>query len=211
MGSPCCRGDPDVLKTRLSCSDPQSRASQQGPWDQKGSRALVPPGPPVHASGASAAARPLLPPLASLGKGQNTTATGFVSNHPPQDVQGPGSAWLNLPFLYPGVKLQVSPHNLRQQVSPKTLLMTPFYSFLGNPRISLLRSPHPGNSFLWNLPLLHGSTSTWTAPGQVCLARREITAFNAIVELVKDAIPIELLVATDSPCKRRRGECSGLF
>ena len=39
----------------------------------------------------------------------------------------------------------------------------------------------------------------------------KITALIAIVELVKDTIPTEVLVATNSPHKRGRGECLGLF
>ena len=83
-----------------------------------------------------------------------------------------GSVQLNLPHLYPGISLQLSQHNLWQQV-PQTCLNTPSYSFLGSPRTALLRSPGPGNPPLWNLPLHHGSTWTQTAPGQAAPAGRE--------------------------------------
>ena len=39
----------------------------------------------------------------------------------------------------------------------------------------------------------------------------KITAFNAVVELIKDTLPTDILVATDSTQKRGSGECWGLF
>ena len=39
----------------------------------------------------------------------------------------------------------------------------------------------------------------------------KVTAFNAIVVLIKDNLPTEILVQTQSPQKRGRGEASGVF
>ena len=39
----------------------------------------------------------------------------------------------------------------------------------------------------------------------------KVTAFNAIVELVKETVPTEVLVSMDSTQKRGRGECFGLW
>ena len=39
----------------------------------------------------------------------------------------------------------------------------------------------------------------------------KLTTFNAIVELVKDTLPTEVLITTDSPQKRGRGDSASLF
>ena len=38
----------------------------------------------------------------------------------------------------------------------------------------------------------------------------KVTAFNAVVELVRDNFPTEVLVETHSPQKRGKGEASGV-
>ena len=47
------------------------------------------------------------------------------------------------------------------------------------------------------------STPKTTAP--------KVTVFNAVVELIRDNLPTEVLVETKSPQKRGKGEASGVF
>ena len=48
-------------------------------------------------------------------------------------------------------------------------------------------------------------------PKAPCSSTPKITAFNAIVELIKEKIPTEVLVSTDCPQKGGRGEHLCLF
>ena len=113
-----CRGDPDVLKSRPTCPDPRSGASQQGSWDQDSRHVLAPPGPQVKLTRAPVV-RVRAAELATRGQasakstspsGANVPDDPFLltpgqskdfpveisSSREPSPVESTSSSWINL-------------------------------------------------------------------------------------------------------------------